>query len=142
MKTSSSADEQCMRQALRLARRGLGKTSPNPMVGAVIVKEGRVIPRGYHHILGGDHAEVNALKNAQEDVAGSTLYVTLEPCRHYGKTPPCTDAIIRSKIAKVVIGMLDPDPHMRGESVTLLHQKGVKTVVGVLENECRTLNEK
>jgi diaminohydroxyphosphoribosylaminopyrimidine deaminase/5-amino-6-(5-phosphoribosylamino)uracil reductase len=131
-----------MRQALALARRGLGKTSPNPMVGAVIVKEGRVIARGYHRRFGADHAEVDALKHAQEDVAGSTLYVTLEPCRHFGKTPPCTDAIIKSKIGKVVIAMLDPDPHMRGESVKLLNQKGIKTVVGVLEDEARALNEK
>jgi len=131
-----------MRQALKLARRGLGKTSPNPMVGAVIVKEGRIIAQGYHRRFGGDHAEVDALKNAKEDVSGSTLYVTLEPCRHFGKTPPCTDAIIKSKIGKVVIGMLDPDPKMLGESVKLLNQRGIKTVVGVLESECFTLNEK
>jgi diaminohydroxyphosphoribosylaminopyrimidine deaminase/5-amino-6-(5-phosphoribosylamino)uracil reductase len=134
-------DERYMKQALRLARRGLGKVSPNPMVGAVIVKGGRVIARGYHHTFGGDHAEVDALKNAREDVSGSTLYVTLEPCRHWGKTPPCTDAIIKSKIAKVVIGMLDPFPEMRGKSIELLNQKGIETVVGVLENECRALNE-
>jgi diaminohydroxyphosphoribosylaminopyrimidine deaminase / 5-amino-6-(5-phosphoribosylamino)uracil reductase len=130
-----------MRQALKLARRGLGKASPNPMVGAVIVKDGRVIARGYHHRFGGDHAEVDALKHAAEDVAGSTLYVTLEPCRHFGKTPPCTDAIIKNKIARVVIGMLDPDPKMRGESVKLLHQKGIETIVGVLVDECLALNE-
>lgn len=130
-----------MRQALRLARRGLGRVSPNPMVGAVIVKGGRVIARGYHHIFGGDHAEVDALKNAAEDVSGSTLYVTLEPCRHWGKTPPCTNAIIRSKIAKVVVGMLDPFPEMRGKSIELLNQHGIETVVGVLEDDCRAMNE-
>jgi diaminohydroxyphosphoribosylaminopyrimidine deaminase/5-amino-6-(5-phosphoribosylamino)uracil reductase len=85
---------------------------------------------------------VDALKRAKEDVRGATLYVTLEPCRHYGKTPPCTDAIIESKIGRVVIGMLDPDPKMRGESVKLLEQRGIKTTVGVLESECRDLNEK
>ena len=131
-----------MRLALRLARKGLGKTSPNPMVGAVIVKGGRIIAQGYHHALGRDHAEVDALKHAQEDVAGATLYVTLEPCRHFGKTPPCTDAIIQSKIGRVVIGMLDPDPRMKGESVKLLNQNGIKTSVGVLEADCQTLNEK
>jgi diaminohydroxyphosphoribosylaminopyrimidine deaminase/5-amino-6-(5-phosphoribosylamino)uracil reductase len=134
-------DERYMKQALRLARRGLGKVSPNPMVGAVIVKGGRVIARGYHHTFGGDHTEVDALKNAKEDVSGSTLYVTLEPCRHWGKTPPCTDAIIKSKINKVVVGMLDPFPEMQGKSIELLNQKGIETVVGVLENECRALNE-
>jgi diaminohydroxyphosphoribosylaminopyrimidine deaminase / 5-amino-6-(5-phosphoribosylamino)uracil reductase len=137
----TNTDDLYMRQALKLARRGLGKTSPNPMVGAVIVKDGRVIARGYHHRFGGDHAEVDALKHAQEDVSGSTLYVTLEPCRHFGKTPPCTDAIIGHKIVKVVIGMLDPDPKMRGESVKLLNKNGIETAVGVLEDECRALNE-
>jgi diaminohydroxyphosphoribosylaminopyrimidine deaminase / 5-amino-6-(5-phosphoribosylamino)uracil reductase len=130
-----------MRQALTLARRGLGKVSPNPMVGAVIVKAGRVIARGYHRLFGGDHAEVDALERATEDVSGSTLYVTLEPCRHWGKTPPCTDAIIRSKISKVVVGMLDPFPEMRGKSIELLTRHGIETVVGVLETDCRALNE-
>ena len=143
-------DELFMRLALKLARKGLGYTSPNPMVGAVIVKGGRIIAQGYHRGFGLAHAEIDALKHAQEDVypersrriKGATLYVTLEPCRHYGKTPPCTDAIIKAKIARVVIGMLDPDPHMRGESVKLLHQKGIKTTVGVLESDCLALNEK
>ncbi len=136
-----SLDEMYMRQALRLARRGSGKVSPNPMVGAVIVKGGRVIGRGYHHYFGGDHAEVDALKNAEGDVSGSTLYVTLEPCRHWGKTPPCTDAIIKSKIGKVVVGMLDPFPQMQGKSIELLKKHGIETVVGILENDCRALNE-
>jgi diaminohydroxyphosphoribosylaminopyrimidine deaminase/5-amino-6-(5-phosphoribosylamino)uracil reductase len=136
-----SPDAQYMRLALRLARRGLGKTSPNPMVGAVIVKEDRIIGQGYHRRFGGDHAEVDALKHTKEDASGATLYVTLEPCRHWGKTPPCTDAIIERKIDKVVIGMLDPFPEMRGKSVELLKQKGIETVVGVLETECRSLNE-
>jgi diaminohydroxyphosphoribosylaminopyrimidine deaminase/5-amino-6-(5-phosphoribosylamino)uracil reductase len=137
-----TTDETFMRQALALARRGLGKTSPNPMVGAVIVKGGRVIAKGYHHAFGKDHAEVDALKRAKEEVAGATLYVTLEPCRHYGKTPPCTDAIIKHNIGKVVIGMLDPDPKMRGKSVKLLNERGIANAVGVLEDECRVLNEK
>jgi diaminohydroxyphosphoribosylaminopyrimidine deaminase/5-amino-6-(5-phosphoribosylamino)uracil reductase len=136
-----SLDETFMRQSLRLARRGLGWVSPNPMVGAIIVKGGRVIARGYHKIFGGNHAEVDALQRATEDVAGSTLYVTLEPCRHWGKTPPCTDAIIKAKISKVVVGMLDPFPEMRGKSIALLKENGIKTVVGVLEDECRALNE-
>jgi diaminohydroxyphosphoribosylaminopyrimidine deaminase/5-amino-6-(5-phosphoribosylamino)uracil reductase len=111
------------------------------MVGAVIVKKGRVIARGYHKAFGGDHAEVDALKHATEDVAGSTMYVTLEPCRHWGKTPPCVNAIIKNKIAEVVIGMLDPFPEMRGQSLEILKQHGIKTRVGVLEEACRALNE-
>ena len=143
-------DERYMRLALKLARKGLGKASPNPMVGAVIVKGGRIIAQGYHKAFGLDHAEVDALKRAQEKVypersrgiKGATLYVSLEPCRHHGKTPPCTDAILKAKIGRVVIGALDPDPHMRGESVKLLNQKGIKTTVGVLEADCLALNEK
>jgi diaminohydroxyphosphoribosylaminopyrimidine deaminase/5-amino-6-(5-phosphoribosylamino)uracil reductase len=134
-------DEQYMRQALRLARRGLGKVSPNPLVGAVIVKGGRVIAQGYHRYFGGDHAEVDALKNAVEDVSGSTLYVTLEPCRHFGKTPPCVEAIIKAKIDKVVVCMLDPFPEMRGKSIEYLNRHGIKTAVGVMEADCRSLNE-
>ena len=141
MKTSPLPDEKYMQLALRLARKGLGKASPNPMVGAVIVKEGRIIGQGYHRRFGGDHAEVVAFKNATEDVSGATLYVTLEPCRHWGKTPPCTDAIIERKIGRVVIGMLDPYPEMQGKSVELLEQRGIENRVGVLEKECRALNE-
>ncbi|HJX12722.1 MAG TPA: bifunctional diaminohydroxyphosphoribosylaminopyrimidine deaminase/5-amino-6-(5-phosphoribosylamino)uracil reductase RibD [Dehalococcoidales bacterium] len=134
-------DERFMKQALRLARRGIGRTSPNPLVGAVIVRGERVIGQGYHHYFGGPHAEVNAIRNAREDIAGATLYVTLEPCRHYGKTPPCTDAIIREKPGRVVIGMLDPFPEMLGRSVEVLKEHGIETRVGVLEGECRSLNE-
>ena len=141
MTTNLSPDEKYMRQALRQARRGLGKTSPNPMVGAVIVKEGRIIGQGYHQYFGGDHAEVDAINNATEDVAGATMYVTLEPCCHYGKTPPCVNAIIENKIGEVVIGMLDPFPEMSGKSLEVLKQHGIKTRVGVLEKECRALNE-
>jgi diaminohydroxyphosphoribosylaminopyrimidine deaminase/5-amino-6-(5-phosphoribosylamino)uracil reductase len=134
-------DEQYMRQALSLARRGLGKVSPNPLVGAVIVRGGRVIALGYHRYFGGDHAEVDALKNAEEDVSGSTLYVNLEPCRHFGKTPPCVDAIIKARIARVVVGMLDPFPEMHGKSIEFLNQHGIETTVGVIEADCRALNE-
>jgi diaminohydroxyphosphoribosylaminopyrimidine deaminase / 5-amino-6-(5-phosphoribosylamino)uracil reductase len=137
-----TADEQFMRKALRLAKKGLGKVSPNPMVGAVIVKDRRIIAKGYHHAFGKDHAEVDAFKHATENVTGATLYVTLEPCRHFGKTPPCTGAIIEHKIRKVVIGMLDPDEKMRGRSIKLLNEHGIETEVGVLEDECKTLNEK
>jgi diaminohydroxyphosphoribosylaminopyrimidine deaminase/5-amino-6-(5-phosphoribosylamino)uracil reductase len=141
MNNAQLSDIQYMRRALKLAGRGLGKVSPNPMVGAVIVKGGRIIGEGYHHAFGKDHAEVDALKHARKDVSGATLYVTLEPCLHFGKTPPCTDAIIKNKIAKVVIAMLDPDKHMCGESVKLLNENGIKTEVGICEDEARALNE-
>ena len=134
-------DQDYMKIALRLARRGRGKTSPNPMVGAIIVSKDEVIGQGYHHYFGGTHAEVDAIENASEDVSGATMYVTLEPCFHFGKTPPCVDAVISSKIAKVVIGMQDPDPRVSGKSIEKLKQAGIETVVGVLEDECRALNE-
>ncbi len=138
------SDEKYMKLALRLARRGLGKTSPNPMVGAVVVKGGRIIGQGYHHYFGGDHAEIDAFKSAGESLAGATLYVTLEPCCHRGggkKTPPCTDAIIREKIGRVVIGALDPNPRVSGGGVKELNEHCIETTVGVLEAECRALNE-
>jgi diaminohydroxyphosphoribosylaminopyrimidine deaminase/5-amino-6-(5-phosphoribosylamino)uracil reductase len=130
-----------MREALRLARRGRGKASPNPMVGSIIVKDGHVIGRGYHRYFGGKHAEVNALENAGADASGATIYITLEPCSHFGKTPPCVDAVIAARPARVVIGMLDPDPRVRGRGLEKLKKDGIETTVGVLEAECRALNE-
>ena len=124
------SDEEYMKLALHLARRGLGKTSPNPIVGAVIVKHGRIIGHGYHRYFGGDHAEIDAFKNTKESPIGATLYVTLEPCCHHGggkKTPPCTDAIIREKIGCVVIGVLDPNPRVRGGGVKELNEHGIDT---------------
>jgi diaminohydroxyphosphoribosylaminopyrimidine deaminase / 5-amino-6-(5-phosphoribosylamino)uracil reductase len=138
---SHSADEKFMGLALKLAHRGLGKVSPNPMVGAVIVKDGHIIALGYHKRFGGDHAEVDALKHAVEDVTGATMYVTLEPCCHYGKTPPCVDAVIKSKIGKVVIGMRDPDKRVSGKSIKILKEQGIGVEVGILEADCRALNE-
>jgi len=129
-----------MRLALRLARRGRGSTSPNPMVGAVIVRDGRIIGRGYHRRCGDWHAEINALKSAREDTAGATIYINLEPCCHYGRTPPCVDALIRAGISRVVTGMLDPNPLVNGKSLELLRQRGIETSSGVLEEECRALN--
>lgn len=135
------SEEEYMKLALRLARRGLGWASPNPMVGAVLVKNNRIIGRGYHRRFGGNHAEVNALQNASTDPAGATLYVTLEPCCHHGKTPPCVDAIISNRLKRVVIGTLDPNPQVNGKSVEMLNEHGIETRVGVLEHECRELNE-
>lgn len=135
-------DEHYMRLAIRLARKGRSYVSPNPMVGAVIVKNGRIIGQGYHKIFGGNHAEINAIKNAGKDITGSTLYVTLEPCCHEGKTPPCTDSIIKHKIARVVVGSVDSNPLVSCQGISYLQSYGVEVKTGVLEKECRNLNEK
>jgi diaminohydroxyphosphoribosylaminopyrimidine deaminase/5-amino-6-(5-phosphoribosylamino)uracil reductase len=134
-------DEDYMREAIRLARRGLGRTSPNPMVGAVIVRDGRVIGRGYHRRYGENHAEINAIQDARENVSGSTIYVNLEPCSHHGKTPPCLDAIIGHQFGRVVMGTHDPNPLVNGKSEAVLRQNGIEVRAGVLEEECRLLNE-
>lgn len=131
-----------MRKALRLARRGLGKTSPNPMVGALIVKDGEIIGQGYHRRYGEKHAEINAIQNARGRVSGATLYVTLEPCCHYRKkTPPCVNAILKHNIGRVVVGTVDPNPQVNGEGIEILNRHGIETKVGVLREECDRLNE-
>ncbi len=134
-------DEEYMRRALELAVKGRGYTNPNPMVGAVIVKEGRIIGEGYHEKCGELHAERNAFKNCTESAEGATIYVTLEPCCHYGKTPPCTEAIIENGIKRVVVGMLDVNPIVAGNGVRILEEHGIEVTVGVLEEECRKLNK-
>ena len=134
-------DKVYMKRALELAELGRGKVAPNPMVGAVIVKAGKIIGKGYHKKYGDNHAEVNAFENATEDVSGATLYVTLEPCAHYGKTPPCAKRIVKEGIKKVVIGVLDPNPLVAGKGVNILKDAGIEVVVGVLEEECRKINE-
>ncbi len=134
-------DEKYMRRALELAAKGRGRTSPNPMVGCVIVKDGRIIGEGYHKKYGGPHAERNALAACSEDPSGADMYVTLEPCCHFGKTPPCADAVIESGIKRVFIGSLDPNPKVGGGGAERLRRNGVETVVGVLEKECLELNK-
>jgi len=131
-----------MRLALEEAKKGLGYTSPNPLVGAVIVKDGDIIGKGYHKKRGDNHAEVEAIKSVKnkEDLKGSTLYVNLEPCCHYGLTPPCTDAIIRSGIKKVVIGNTDCDERVCGKGITTLNYAGIETEVGILSEEDSKLN--
>ena len=134
-------DEYYMNLALQLAAKGRGKVSPNPMVGAVIVKKGKIIGRGYHQRYGESHAEVNAIANATADIAGSTLYVTLEPCCHEGKTPPCVEIIAKKNIARVVIGTIDSNPLVSCQGINYLQNLGIEVKTGVLENECRNLNE-
>ena len=133
--------EDYMRQALQLAKKGEGKVSPNPMVGCVAVKNGVVIAAGCHEKYGGFHAERNALLNCKEDPEGAELYVTLEPCCHYGKTPPCTEIIIEKKIKKVYVGCLDSNPKVAGKGVQILREHEIAVETGILEQECRDLNE-
>ena len=134
-------DINMMGRALKLAEKGIGYTNPNPLVGAVIVKDGRVIAEGYHKLYGSNHAEINAFENATEDVRGATMYVTLEPCSHYGKTPPCAKAIVEKGIKKVVIGLRDPNPLVAGGGIKILQENGIEVVCGVLEEEGKKLNE-
>ena len=133
--------EEYMRRALELARKGEGHTSPNPMVGCVVVKDGRIISEGYHEKYGEFHAERNALTRCTEDTAGADLYVTLEPCCHQGKTPPCTDIIIEKKIARVFVGSMDSNPLVAGKGVQILREHGIYVETGILEEECLKLNE-
>ena len=133
-------DTEYMRMALELAGRGAGRTSPNPMVGAVIVKDGRVIGEGFHERCGEAHAERNALAHCTEPPAGATMYVTLEPCCHQGRQPPCTDAILEAGIARVVVGSDDPNPLVAGKGIDILRCAGVEVETGVLKAECDALN--
>ncbi len=134
------AEEQFMKRAIELAKQGSGWTAPNPLVGAVVVKNGRVIGEGYHRKYGELHAERNALAACSEDPAGATLYVTLEPCCHYGKTPPCTEIIIEKKIAKVVIGSRDPNPKVAGKGARILREHGIEVVEDYMREACDALN--
>lgn len=130
-----------MERALELAARGEGRVSPNPLVGAVIVKENRIIGEGWHEVYGGPHAEVNAVRNATADVSGATLYVTLEPCSHYGKTPPCAELIIGKGFARVVIAMADPNPLVAGQGIKMLCEAGIQVEVGLLGQGAARQNE-
>jgi len=134
-------EEDYMKMAISLARRGAGTTSPNPMVGAVLVKGKRIVGKGYHKRAGLAHAEVAAIEDAKDEALGSTLYINLEPCIHFGKTPPCVDAIKKAGIKKVVASMLDPNPAMNGKGVEALQKAGISVKVGLLEKEARQLNE-
>ena len=130
-----------MKTALHLAARGKGRTSPNPMVGAVIVKNGAIVGSGYHHKAGTPHAEIHALQEAGNQTSGADLYVTLEPCCHTGRTPPCTEAIVRSGIKRVFIATLDPNPLVAGKGAQALTAAGIEIRTGIMEDEARQLNE-
>lgn len=134
-------NEKYMRMAIELAKRGAGAVNPNPMVGAVVVKNGEVIGRGYHKFFGGPHAEVYALEEAGEKAEGATIYVTLEPCSHYGKTPPCAKKIIDMGIKKCFIGSSDPNPKVAGRGVAMLKETGIEVVENVLKEECDEVNQ-
>lgn len=136
-----AADERFMRRAIELAAKALGRTSPNPAVGAVIVRNGRIIGEGYHHRAGLPHAEREALRHLTVSARGATIYVNLEPCSHHGRTPPCADALVEAGIKRVVVGMVDPNPLVRGRGLRRLRQAGMTVETGILREECERLNE-
>jgi len=142
MNSESKNDQAWMRIALVEARKGLGTTNPNPAVGAVIVKDGRLLARGYHRRAGRPHAEIEALRRlpGNQHAQGATLYVTLEPCSTSGRTPPCTEAIIRSGIRRVVVGAIDPNPKHQGRGLQRLQEEGISVTAGVLDRACTELN--
>ena len=137
----TAADERFMRRTLELAAKALGRTSPNPVVGAVIVRNGRIIGEGFHRRAGLPHAEREALQRITETARGATIYVNLEPCSHYGRTPPCADALIEAGIKRVVVGMVDPNPLVQGRGLRRLRRAGIAVATGVLREECERLNE-
>jgi diaminohydroxyphosphoribosylaminopyrimidine deaminase / 5-amino-6-(5-phosphoribosylamino)uracil reductase len=138
------SNEYYINECIKLARRGIGYVSPNPLVGCIITKNGRIIGKGYHKIFGGPHAEVNAVNDAKKKgytLKNATLYTNLEPCSHHGKTSPCTDLIIKEKISKVVIGTKDINPSVNGKGIKILNKAGIKTEQGILQNDCKELNK-
>jgi len=134
-------DEYYMNIALTHAQKGIGRVNPNPLVGCIIVKEGEIVGKGYHEKYGDLHAERNAIANCTKSALGAIMYVTLEPCSHYGKTPPCTEAIIKSGISKVIVGTLDPNEKVAGKGIDLLKKAGIEVVVGILEEKCKAINQ-
>jgi diaminohydroxyphosphoribosylaminopyrimidine deaminase/5-amino-6-(5-phosphoribosylamino)uracil reductase len=140
MSEFSAADHQHMALALQLAARGLDTTSPNPRVGCVIVRQGEIVGEGWHERAGGAHAEIHSLRRAGEASRGATVYVTLEPCNHHGRTPPCTDALITAGVTRVVVAMTDPNPRVSGSGLARLQGHGIEVAVGLMESQARELN--
>lgn len=141
LEKASEEDAYYIRRCVELARQAVGHTSPNPMVGCVIVKDGKVVGEGYHPKAGQPHAEVFALRNAGGQAENATAYVSLEPCNHYGRTPPCTEALINAKVKKVVVGMVDPNPLVSSKGINRLKEAGIEVTVGIEEDLCNKLNE-
>jgi len=139
--STKNFDQQMMQRCLQLARQALGQTAPNPLVGCVIVQDGVIVGEGFHPRAGQPHAEVFALRQAGERARGATVYVNLEPCNHIGRTPPCSEALIAAGVARVVVGMIDPDPRVAGSGVERLRDAGIEVLVGVEEAACQELNE-
>ncbi len=139
--SETSFDRAMMQRCIELARRALGRTTPNPLVGAVIVQDGKIIGEGFHPAAGQPHAEVFALREAGKQARGATIYVNLEPCNHHGRTPPCSEALVKAGVSKVVVGMVDPNPKVSGGGIERLKAAGIEVVVGVEETACRQLNE-
>ncbi|MCX5633862.1 MAG: bifunctional diaminohydroxyphosphoribosylaminopyrimidine deaminase/5-amino-6-(5-phosphoribosylamino)uracil reductase RibD [Phycisphaerae bacterium] len=137
---TTNKDTEYMRLALDLAWKGIGSVEPNPAVGCVIVKNGKIIGKGFHKKFGGSHAEINALKSCKQSSAGATMYVTLEPCCHYGKTPPCTNAIIKAGIKKIAAATKDPTKKVNGKGFKILKKAGMKVITGICQNEAQILN--
>ncbi|WED21289.1 bifunctional diaminohydroxyphosphoribosylaminopyrimidine deaminase/5-amino-6-(5-phosphoribosylamino)uracil reductase RibD [Vibrio sp. JC009] len=138
--TFTSTDYQMMSRAISLAKGGIYTTTPNPNVGCVIAKDGEIVGEGFHYRAGEPHAEVHALRAAGENAQGATAYVTLEPCSHYGRTPPCAEALIKAKVAKVICAMQDPNPQVAGRGVNMMRDAGIEVEVGLLEQEANQLN--
>ena len=132
-------DERYIKRCIDLAQLGLGKVAPNPMVGCVIVKDGSIIGEGFHGTYGGPHAEIEAIKSVAnyQDIVGATVYVSLEPCSHFGTTPPCTVSLIDAKPKRVVIGSSDTNPSVSGKGIDRLKAEGIEVITGILESECR-----
>lgn len=141
MTSGTDLDRAMMQRCLTLAQQARGQTAPNPMVGAVVFKQGEVVGEGFHPKAGEPHAEVFALRAVGEAAAGATVYVNLEPCSHYGRTPPCADALIQARVARVVVGMVDPNPQVAGQGIARLRDAGIVVDVGVEESACQDLNE-
>ncbi|MBE0651298.1 MAG: bifunctional diaminohydroxyphosphoribosylaminopyrimidine deaminase/5-amino-6-(5-phosphoribosylamino)uracil reductase RibD [Bacteroidales bacterium] len=140
-KVGEARDAFYMQQAIELSKNGMGFVNPNPLVGAVIVKDNRVVGKGWHEYFGGPHAEINAIRDARGNTEGATIYVTLEPCSHYGKTPPCSLAIIQNKFARVVVGSVDPNHLVAGKGINMIRNAGIKVQSGIMEKEVQELNE-
>ena len=141
---NENIDEKYMKMAIELAKKGVGSVNPNPMVGAIVVQDGKVIGTGYHKYFGGSHAEVYALDEASKnskDLSDATIYVTLEPCSHYGKTPPCAEKIVNLGLKRCVIGSSDPNPKVAGKGIQILKNAGIEVTENVLKTECDAINQ-